>query len=679
MICGLAGLAGMMSAVSARGEVTEKLRGTVYEAAFFKAYAPSNALQLIELVPGFSLDEGDTEIRGFRQAAGNVVINGRRPNAKSEALSTVLSRIPAARVVRVELVSGDRFGADYAGRALVANIILSEEGGMAATVEATVRREYTGALLPEGSVSALLRHGPSTFNVALSVENAATSEEGFDRLIDLPDGTEQEFRLKTSRFRNPSPSASLGWTLDEGAHRTANLNASLNLDYDDLTQDSLVQPRDGPERNDSLVQRWFTRTIEVSGDVTRPLWGGGIKLLGLASRRHRDLHDEVTETSLDGDWLGGIVQTQHDWRDETLARLSWSGPALSGWTVEAGAEGVLTRLDGNVDLFFINEDQEATPFDLPVSDVVVTEDRAELFANAGRPLSGRMRLDLALAYELSQIKVRGDVSAQRSLSFFKPKAALDWRAGAWHAQFSVERTVAQLDFDDFVSAAELAVDRVSSGNPDLQPERAWEFLLSVDRTLPGDGRIKVDVGYDFVAMVQDRVPTPEGFDAPGNLGDGSIFSAAGNFDLPLSRVGVKGGRLTLYGSYVDTSVRDPYTLRDRPFSGYALFYYEARFRQDLGKFAWGASVTGSTGSDSYRLDEVDFNRGIAPNLSAFVEYRPSDRWTVTLGGDNLLDGGKVRERDFYFPDRTNPSPYQRELRERNSHMVAYLTIKRSIQ
>ncbi|MCW2393975.1 MULTISPECIES: TonB-dependent receptor [unclassified Sphingobium] len=634
---------------------------------------------MISLVPGFTLDEGDAEIRGFRQAAGNVVINGRRPNAKSETLGTLLSRIPAARVVRIELASGDRFGTDYAGRALVANVVLSQEGGLAATVETTLRREYRGAILPEGSISALWNRGASTFNVALAVKNAATSEEGFDQLVTLPGGTEQEYREKFSRFRNPQPSGSVRWTLNEGEHRTVNLSASLNLNYDDLTQSSFVQSADGSERNDALVQRWFTRTMEVSGDITRPLGSGGIKLLGLASRRYRSLRDQATEASLAGDDLGGLFQNQHDWRDETLARLSWNGTAFSGWTVEAGVEGVRTRLDGQVDLFSVDPDGAVTVYDLPVSHAVVTEDRGEVFANAGRPLSSRLRIDLGLAYERSRLSVSGDVSARRTLDFVKPKVALDWRHGAWHSQISAERTVAQLDFEDFVSAAELSADRVNGGNPDLLPQRAWEFKLSVDRALPGDGRITLDLGYDFIAKVQDRVPTPEGFDAPGNLGDGTQFSAAANIDLPLSRLGVKGGRLTLYGSYIDTSVRDPYTLRYRPFSGYAPFYYEARFRQDLGRFAWGTSMTGNSGSDSYRIDEVDFNRGIAPNVAAFVEYRPNSRWTVTLGSENLLDGGKRRVRDFYDPDRRSLMPYERELRHRESHLVAYLTIKRSIR
>src|SRR5690606_18206312 len=103
------------------------------------------------------------------------------------------------------------------------------------------------------------------------------SDHGYDLVTDLPSGAERELRLKTTRFRNPRPSASVSWALDEGEHRSANLNASLALNYENLTQAARVISVGEPERAEGLYQRWATRTAELGGDVTRPLWGGGIK------------------------------------------------------------------------------------------------------------------------------------------------------------------------------------------------------------------------------------------------------------------------------------------------------------------------------------------------------------------------------------------------------------------
>jgi len=666
----------MAFSAAAPAQQAQQGRRVVYEAAFFAPFSPANALQIIQRVPGFTLDEGDTEVRGFSQAAGNVVINGRRPSLKSETLETVLARIPARRVLRIEIASGEQFGADYVGKPQVVNVVLSEESGIAGTAEGTVRREYTGSLVPEGSVSALIRRGPSTFNLSAELDNDETSEIGYDRLLALPSGLEEELRLKFNRIREPTAKLTASWSLEESDVRSAHLNASLTSGTFRLNQTNHVIPREDAERDDVLSQHYYGRTIELGGDVTRPLLGGGIKLVGLATRRYRDRDDLSLLVAQEG-LLGGVSQNQKDWRDESLMRLVWNRTNLLGWSVEAGVEGAINRLNSHVELFDIDANDEAVRVDLPLDDAVVKEYRGEAFLNLGRNLTPALRLDLGLNYEASRLTVSGDVSARRSLRFLKPRATLDWRGGAWHAQFSAKRTVAQLNFDDFISFVEIATDRVNGGNADLQPQRAWELLASADRTILGDGRIKLDIGYDFVEKVQDRVPTPEGYDAPGNLGSGSRFSAVGNLDLPLARMGFKGGRLSLYGSYVKTSVRDPYTLTRRPFSDYSLFYFTAELRQDLGSFAWSLSAEGSTTSTAYRRDELDVYRGMMPIVNAYVEYRPAQDWTITLGAQNLLDVTASRDRRFFLPDRTTPEPYLEELRVRNLHVTPYLTIKHS--
>jgi len=643
----------------------------VYDAAFFQAFSPSDALQIIERVPGFKLEQVDAEVRGFRQAAGNVVINGQRPSLKSETLAQVLARIPASRVLRVEVGSGEQFGSDYAGKTQVANIVLSDAGGLAGTLEATLRREFTGALLPEGSASALIRRGPSTFNAALKLENSTTSEIGYDRVTVLPEGSESEFRRKINRIKDPIGTASAGWSLEEGENRSAHVNASLAIERDRLTQANHVRPEGAPERDDALYQRYARRTIELGGDVSRPLLGGGIKLLGLATRRYRDRDDSAFEEGGDA-----LLQNQRDWREESLARLSWSREKLAGWSVELGAEGAFNRLHSIVDLQAVDIAGNAAQIDLPIDNAVVSEYRGEGFAKAGRDISRNAHLDLSLGYEASRVRVRGDVQARRALQFLKPGASLDWWPGSWHVRISGQRTVTQLDFDDFISFAELANDRINGGNADIEPQRAWELLAAVDRAILGDGRLKLEVGYSFISKVMDRIPTPDGFDAPGNLGNGSEFSLVGNLDLPLARLGIKGGRLSLYGSYSDTSVHDPYTGLARSFSGYSGFFFTAELRQDLGKFAWGMSAEGGTIATTFHRDELYRYQRLDPYLRGFVEYRPNPRWVFTMGVDNIIDGHFKEFRDFFTPDRTSARPDLNEFRYRTRHVVGYLTIKR---
>src|SRR5687767_9264891 len=74
-------------------------RVMTYDAAFFGQFAPSTALDIVRRIPGFSLELGNSDTRGFAGAAGNVVINGARPSSKAESLESTLAKIPASSVV----------------------------------------------------------------------------------------------------------------------------------------------------------------------------------------------------------------------------------------------------------------------------------------------------------------------------------------------------------------------------------------------------------------------------------------------------------------------------------------------------------------------------------------------------------------------------------------------------
>jgi hypothetical protein len=650
---------------------------TTYPVGYFTQFAPSTALDVVQRIPGFSLDTGDQDVRGFGGAAGNLVIDGERPSAKSDSLATILSRIPASRVLRVEVGSGDLFGSEYIGRPQVANLILTDGGGLAGTIEASIARDYTGSLTPQGTVSALLRRGPSTFNASIGYENQDYLEEGTDTVRALPGRAITEFRVKENDIRDQEWFATASWAFDGGPNKSANLNGRYERNRFTLRQTNEVFPTGGVIRDDRLSQLFTNDQFEIGGDVTRPLLGGGVKLIGLYRSISSDNRDDVF-LRVDSDVIGGFVQTVANKRDEAVARVVWSHGDIGGWALETGFEGAFNRLDSNVDLFGVAAGGALLPIDLPVDDAVVSEYRGESFFNAGRSLTPKLRIDLGLTYEQSRLTVSGDAQAERTLRFLKPKVSLDWRpGGGWRVQSSLTRSVAQLDFNDFVGAAELANDRVDGGNPDLLPQREWEYRLSVERPVLGDGRLQAQVGYDHVSLLQDRVPIAGGGDAPGNLGTGRRYFVSGTVDLPLTALGIRGGRLTASGTWVDTSVRDPYTGVDRFFSGNSRWFGEAGFRQDLGTFAWGFNYFGQPRQRVFRGSEIDSFDGDEPFVTAFAEYRATPKTTVTLSGENLFDVAGTRNRLFFIPDRTAAEPSFVEDRRRNRHVTFTLSLKHS--
>ena len=224
------------------------LRPTVYEAAFFAPSAPQTALEIARLVPGFNLDLGDVEVRGFAQAAGNVVINGQRPSSKSESLEATLRNIPARRVVRVEVGPGTLYGAEYATRSQVLNVILSEQSGIDGNVTGSIRRLYTGRIIPDISTSAIIRRGEHSINVSAGTSNVLNLEEGTDTLTDPETDELIEFRRKHNSYRDFNPFISANWAFEQASDKSMHVNARWSPGKFYLTQENHVTPAAGPER-----------------------------------------------------------------------------------------------------------------------------------------------------------------------------------------------------------------------------------------------------------------------------------------------------------------------------------------------------------------------------------------------------------------------------------------------
>jgi hypothetical protein len=660
-------------------------RTTVYEAAFFAQYAPRSALDIARQVPAFQIDFGDTNLRGFGGAAGNVVINGQRPSSKSESLEDVLAKIPASRVVRVEVGPGDLFGADYASKSQVLNIITSAEGGIAGNVTGSLRRLYTGAVVPNGSVSALIRRGASTINLSAGANNQVDHEEGTDTITDLATGELYELRDKFNSYHNFNPFLSGSWALEHAADKSIHVNARWSPGQFDLFQANRVTVTGEDPREDNLIQDYDNSVFEIGGDITRPLAGGAIKLLGLATRRKVDNFDSyILRDGLIADGgvqVGGFEQTQKADRNETIGRLTWTKQDIAGFSFEAGGEAVLNTLDNTTELFDVEEDGTRTRIDLPIDSATVKEKRGEAFVNLGRQLNPDLRVDLGMRYEYSHLTVSGDATANRKLRFWKPSLTIDWKpGGGWHTQFSIKRTVAQLNFFDFVTVAELSADRVNAGNSNLQPQRAWEFRFTADHPLFGDGLVKLDLGYDHISMLQDRVlicdelDTTECFDAPGNIGTGKHLFATLNIDAPLGQLW-KGLRVKFNGTVRRTRVEDPISGEQRNFSDFfPNWQWNLDVRRDAGAFSYGFSLFERAKFTFFRTTEFDVNFNGEPGGNAFIEYRPDSRTSLTLDVQHIF--GK-RNREIYIPNRLNTIFALNEYRERDRHHDFGLTLKRS--
>ena len=126
-------------------------------------------------------------------------------------------------------------------------------------------------------------------------------------------------------------------------------------------------------------------------------------------------------------------------------------------------------------------------------------------------------------------------------------------------------------------------------------------------------------------------------------------------------------------------MHDPISSTIRNFSDfYPDWNWNVELRRDAGAFSYGFAVNDRDRFTFFRSNETDSNWNGKPYGTAFVEYRPGPRTSITFDIDNLFDTDSQRERIFYSPNRSNPAPYRREIRERNRHVNFGLTLKQTL-
>src|SRR5215472_13544132 len=97
-----------LAADAAAAAVTSDAEGhsvIAYPASFFASMGLDTAYDMVLRVPGFVFDDG-SNVRGFAGAAGNVLIDGERPTSKTDDLVSILKRVPASAVERIDLIRG---------------------------------------------------------------------------------------------------------------------------------------------------------------------------------------------------------------------------------------------------------------------------------------------------------------------------------------------------------------------------------------------------------------------------------------------------------------------------------------------------------------------------------------------------------------------------------------------
>ncbi len=648
----------------------------IYPASFFSGYQPVSAGDMVAQVPGFQVSDGDGS-RGFAGAGGNVLINGERPSSKQDSVSSILARIPASRVERIELIRGNTGRFDAGGQAMLVNVII-DTSRRAWTWSSTVEQDLdSGGPTPSGRLSMVDRTGNTNWGAGISASTSFFGNTMTERL--LVDGLDVENRGEFERSRSRSLQLNANSTSTFEAV-TLRLNTEIVYRRSDFLERSRRFPLPGAGQPFNLNQESDDSGIEVElgGDLEwqpAPAWQA--KLIGLHSSVVVD--DENREILIVTP-LPPALQRQSirdSTQQESIARFELDWTASAAHLLEFDLETALNALD-NALVLRIGDGGELTPVDVPGANNRVEELRGDMeLRDTWR--FGEFSLESALGAELSRISQSGAGSPDQEFFFLKPSLTL---VHAPHERaldrIGFRREIAQLNFGDFISSANFFDNDIDRGNPELEPQQTWAAEASSERRFGAIGVAKLSIFHDWVRDVQDRLPIGGQFEVPGNIGNGRRWGMSAEGTFALEAIGMNQARLDLAARWEDSAVTDPVTGKTRRFSGQRRYTLEGELRRDLVEagWAWGIEADFVDRATVYELDELDIDeRGM--DVEAFVETTRYFGVKMQLTVQNLLDRRFLRDRTvFDGPRSTSPVAF-REIRDLRRGRSVLLSISGS--
>ncbi|HEU4780805.1 MAG TPA: TonB-dependent receptor [Steroidobacteraceae bacterium] len=644
----------------------------VYESVFYAQFAPRTALDMVNQTPGFALDGGDDETRGFAGAVGNVLIDGERLGAKSQTLEDVLLRVPASEVLRIEILRGADVAGDASNAAVLANVVRTRTAG-GGTWMAGFEMTNQDQPMPTGRLAWSGRTDDREYSIGANTYGHDHNSTG-PREVRDGDGT-----LVARRFGGFPHDSSENAINGQYSQRVGEgkLVVTGQAFYSKFAEEFFLRTTtpDGVQLENELNPfRQTTRSGEAGVTYQAPVAQWDMNLTALATRKR--LENSVIAMHFDAGNVqdSEYVQDLRQHSGETIARATFTRLLTRG-RLETGAEVAVNTLDGEMDLT-LDEGEGPAPVVVPNANLRVKENRGEAFISHAWQINPLWSLDSRLAAEASNLSFTGDTEQSVSLTYVKPRVQLTRKFGQHQLQTRVFRDVGQLDFTDFVSTAALADDIINGGNPDLRPQTAWAAEVEGDLRFAGDSALRVRLFHHWLDEVVDLVPvgTPGvPIDAPGNIGSGTAAGVELSLRLPLKAL-LPGGSFTLAGTWQDTDVRDPLTGERRDISDFSESNIEAELRQDItqAKLAWGLNFHTQTADFDYRSAEIDSFRQLR-QLDVFIESTVITGTKIRLFMQNVLDDTERRDRRFYAPDR-NGSLVLRETASFHPEMWWMITI-----
>lgn len=659
-----------------------------YEKEFFDRYNSVTLLDMLRIIPGVTeiLDDSggdDQNERGFGSGGDQILLNGRRLAGKSNNIDDTLSRFSASQIEKIELIRGATSGLDVQSQGLVINISTFDTADTSTTfLQVGTRYTIDHIFQPRFLVS----HSGSVdrFNYSVS---AAREDNGFfftrdEQFYDANDNqTGDRFVDGNSRFVNYKFNTNLSYAFEGGAELRLNGLYEPGRSFGEELRESSSDPLSPALWDvDSDVDNW-----EVGGDYSVDLgFLGQLKALFVVNQNKRDggvnRFRGAAATLFENN---REVSTKDD--REKIFRASLTEKITDKQSLEFGGEVAINTSKR----FFINSDRSAgsDPFIVNNEDNVdIKENRYDIFAHHTYNISSRLVLQSSLTTEFSKIVAdnifpNGNIDRRdTSFTYLKPRFNLRFDVDPQNQiRATVEKTVSQLDFDNFVTFFDRQSNTFNFGNTNIRPEQMWRFSAAYEHRFANDGgSLEIELFYedysDYISKVDftdyqnfDGLsvgadaffalpPTPalrmvvqngSGFASKlGNIDSAKGYGATVQGSMRLGFVGIDDAVLSATYTYEKVEVTDQFLFDVRSFDGHSEHSINLNFRHDITDLGLTYGLEVEIESDNTTHD-IDFRwkRKPAAEFLAFAEYNILQNLKARLELENITG---VRSRSTFL-------------------------------
>ncbi|WP_169335554.1 TonB-dependent receptor plug domain-containing protein [Dasania marina] len=628
----------------------------VYELSFFKKYNAVNAEDVLRRIPGVEklLDAEQEETRGIGSGGDQILINGKRMAGKANELASALNRIPVELITRVELIRSTDASLGVRSDGLLVNVVASESAAAGVGSWRLANAFYDdGHSNPAAEVSYSDELGGFNYLLSAQLESVYSADYVDEKFSNTQLGFYERRRNKSNfDLEKYQLSANVIYGFENGDE--LRINALLASEKDrvietskrELLAEQYTELLDSPDSS----EQWELG-LDYQHSLAADLSWKSIAIYSY--ERERSLQQQYRLDDYLGNSLGNnskVINSSDSAKlsdTEAIVRNSLLWRVQQQHSIELGVELAKNSLDTDFTLLLANNGVLAA-VDVGNAQSQLTEFRQELFATHFWSPAAGWSVESGINYETSRIEqAAAAYDNSRDFNYVKPRFDVRYRLSpAKQLRLQLERSVSQLEFSDFVPSYDAELDRLDFGNPQLQPELAWELDISYEYQLANDnGMLEAKVFYNDIDQHISTIEVQAGRSAVGNIGEASLYGAKLSSSMRLAFMGLPEAILSAEYTAKRSKTTDPFTGKRRDINDKANYDWRLGFRHDMiaTALSYGVEWTATGAVKQQDIDLLERQSSVL-NMNAFVEYQLAKILVLRLEGNTLLENQSSLQR-----------------------------------